>query len=748
MEPEPSAPRTLLEVATLSLREGHDLRAILDEVTAAGVEATGADFGAFFYTDEDEKGSRLDLFSLAGQGGRTFPASTPVRHTPLFDPTFSGQGTVRVGDVTRDARYGHNAHGGVPAGHAAVRSYLATPVRSTDGRVLGALLFAHGEPDRFDDAAQRAAETVAAQAAVAVDNARLFAAERAARQAAERERALARAATRRMQQLQRITALLSGTASAGDVITLVPTAVTDVVACHSAAVYMLDPAADALVGSGSPTLPPQVAALLPHLPLTVDNHVTEAFRTREPVCLLVRDQDRYPAYDDIDVGDIRASLAVPVLDAGGRTTGVLIVNSAEDAEFAAEEVDLFRSVAAQVSLALDRAHLYDAERAARRQLGASVAALTDLARTLQQGMLPRSLPALERARVAVRYQPATAGAEVGGDWYDAVRARDHVVFVIGDVQGHSTAAAALMGQLRTAVRAYVSEGHGPAAVLRRTNRVLHDLGHELFATCCLLQLDQRTGVAVVASAGHPVPVVADAGGVRELAVSPGLPLGIEPEASYEVAVHELALPTRIALYTDGVVETSAAPLAVGEEALRRALLAGAADVERLADQVLASIPHRLTDDAAVLLVDYAGPRVRGREVAVTLPADLRAVAAARRFLRAELGGWRLEEVVDTSELVISELVTNALVHTDEPPVVTLRYVSEAGELTLAVRDRSTRLPQERVADPEAPGGRGLLVVERLADSWGVTPHEDGKTVWAELTVTAPHAERMQPVTLG
>ncbi|WP_158257260.1 ATP-binding SpoIIE family protein phosphatase [Kineococcus xinjiangensis] len=738
MDPHRPASRTVLEVATLSLREGHDLRAILDEVTAAGVEATGAQYGAFFYHSEDEGGSRLDVFSLVGAERHEMPATTPVRSTPLFAPTFSGEGSVRVGDVAREPRFGHNAHGGLPAPHVPVRSYLATPVRGTDGRVFGAVLYGHRDPDRFGEAEQEAAEAVAAQAAVAIDNARLFAAEREARETAERERAAARAATLRMQQLQRITALLSRTASATDVIAVVPEAVSEVLGCHSSAVYMIDPSGrPGLVGRGTSNLPPDIAARLTHLPLDVDSHVTAAFHGREPRWLLTGQRARYSTYDGLDTGSIGTSVAVPVLDRDSRAVGVLIVNDEDEREPHPDDVDLLRSVAAQVAQALERARLYDAERAAREQLAASVTALTDLARALQQGLLPRELPDLDRTSVAVRYLPAVAGAEVGGDWYDAIRTSDHVVFVIGDVQGHSTTAAGLMGQLRTAVRAYVSEGHGPAAVLQRTNRMLLDLNHDLFATCCLVQLDQRTGVAVVASAGHPLPMAADERGVRELTVAPGLPLGIQADADYEVAVHKLPLPTRVVLYTDGVVETAGAPLSTGEEALRASLTQPAASCEQLADRIVAGIPHRLTDDAAVLLLDYAGPRVHGDEVAVTLPTDRRAVSAARSFLRAELGQWRLEHLIDDSELVLSELVTNALVHTDDPPVVTLRYVSDSDELVLSVRDRSARGPEERSPDLEAQGGRGLLIVDTLATAWGVTSHDDGKTVWAELLASRP-----------
>ncbi|WP_432534770.1 SpoIIE family protein phosphatase [Kineococcus arenarius] len=726
--------QTLLHVTTLSLRHGTDLRAILHAATVAATDVTGAEYGALFYHDRDEHGDRLDLFTLSGARADEFPTSEPVRHTPLFAPTFTGADPVRIDDLAADPRYGHGTTGGVPGHHRPVRSYLAVPVTSNGGHVVGAMLFGHSEPGRFDEEAEAAAVAAAQGAGIAVDNALLLGEQRAARELAEDREAAAAAAAARTALLQRITALLSTSATTVDITGSVPRAVTEATGCVSAALYLLDDSRGVLVGHGYPPLPPDLAAALSDIATDADTPVTEAVRTRTPVTFTRADAARYAGLRGLDPGVVRSSLAVPLVERSGRALGALIVNW-DDAAPRDDEVALFSSVAAQVSLALERAQLLDAERAARENLAGSVAALTDLARTLQRGLLPQRLPTLERVAVAVRYQPAVVGAEVGGDWYDAIALDEGVVFVIGDVQGHSTTAAGLMGQLRTAVRAYVTEGHGPGAALERTNRLLVDQAEELFATCCLVRLDQESGAVTVATAGHPAPLVADGAGLRELEVEPGPPLGVDRAATYPTATHHLRERSRVVLYTDGVVETRADQLDAGVDSLRRTVAASAgAPCEEIANRIMASIPHRLDDDAAMLVLEYTGPSAELEEATLPLPADVRAVAQARTFLRTALNAWSATDLLDEAELVLSELVTNALVHTDCATGVLLRYDRGAQRLTISVQDRSTRHPRERHADADALGGRGLGIVEAVADDWGVTVEGDGKTVWAELAV--------------
>ena len=679
----------LRRVCALALRHGHDLQAVLEATTAAVASLTGASLGALVARAQD---GTADVLVRTGAA----PGALPAAALGLAP----GPELVRADDLGADG----------------ARSALAVPLPVAEAPVEATLLLLHPEPGRFGDAAEGAAVAAATTAGLAVDTALLFAVERAARKEAEDREAVATGSAARTALLQRITALLSTSATTADITARVPAAIVEALDCASAAVHVLDPVRGVLTGSGSPpTSGPGVQAL------EADTPVAEAARTRRPVTSL-RD----------GAGRVRSGIAVPMLSQDQRVLGVLEVTWA-DATRPAEDVGLLAGVVAQVALAIERAQLLDAERAAREDLAASVAALTDLARTLQRGLLPRHLPSLARVDVAVRYQPAVVGAEVGGDWYDAIRTDDSVVFVIGDVQGHSTTAAGLMGQLRTAVRAYASEGHGPAAVLERTNRLLVGLGDELFATCCLVQLDQATGDVAVATAGHPLPLVSDERGLHELLTDPGPPLGVVEDAEYTQRTHRLRGRSRVVLYTDGVVESPADQLTSGEAALRSTLARHTEDSsEDLATAIMTSIPHRLDDDAAMLVLQYAGPTAVREEATLPLPPDLRAVADARAFLRTALRAWGGEGLTDSAELVLSELVTNAMVHTDGEATVSLRYDPTARRLTISVQDGSSRHPRERDADSEALGGRGLAIVDAVAAEWGVSMDGEGKAVWADV----------------
>ncbi|GAA0293697.1 SpoIIE family protein phosphatase [Kineococcus aurantiacus] len=358
----------------------------------------------------------------------------------------------------------------------------------------------------------------------------------------------------------------------------------------------------------------------------------------------------------------------------------------------------------------------------------------DTARALQAALLPHALPSTDHVRLTARYLPGTDGAEVGGDFYDAIEAGNTFVVAMGDVQGHNASAAALMGRVRTAVRAYVSEGHDLSAVLERTNQLMQSFEGELFATCCLIALDQATGEVEVASAGHPAPLLFAPGPVRPLSVDPGPPLGVEHDAEFPRTRHRLTGRSRVLLYTDGVVEWPR-EAGTGEGTLEVALTAHAsAPAETVADRVLAPVQHERDDDAALLVLDYSGPDPGLRETRIVLPTDTRAVRAARDHLRTTLAAWDLSSAADEAELVVSELVTNAVLHSGSPAALTLRHDREDRLLCVGVEDGSTRHPQPRDSDEDATGGRGMHIVQLLAHRWWVAPTGDGKTVWADLLV--------------
>ncbi|MFE6360293.1 SpoIIE family protein phosphatase [Streptomyces sp. NPDC057806] len=283
----------------------------------------------------------------------------------------------------------------------------------------------------------------------------------------------------------------------------------------------------------------------------------------------------------------------------GRPVGVCILSYDSPHEFPAEERAVLTSLAGLIAQAFDLARLYDTKH--------------ELAHSLQQALLPRSLPEITGLRVAARYLPATRGMEIGGDFYDLIRLGDTAAgAVIGDVQGHNAAAAALMGQVRTAVHAHATLGTPPDQVLHRTNRLLTDIAPDLLTSCLYAHLDFARGRASLASAGHLPPLLRlPDGDTRPVAVTPGPLLGIDPAADFPVT--EIALPegALLVFYTDGLVETRGADL---EDAITRLAHHLAAADERDLDLVIddllskADTSGRRTDDIALLVLRHEAHR--------------------------------------------------------------------------------------------------------------------------------------------
>jgi hypothetical protein len=360
---------------------------------------------------------------------------------------------------------------------------------------------------------------------------------------------------------------------------------------------------------------------------------------------------------------------------------------------------------------------------------------------LQRSLLPRKLPKLPGGVAVARYLPATVGLEVGGDWYDVIPlSENHVALVVGDVQGHSAAAATIMGQMRTAIRAYAVEGHPPDVVVSRANRLLVGMETDLFATCCYVAIDMEEGTAWCVRAGHLPPLLRDPDGTtREVTIEGGPPLGVVAEAEYPMSSAALAPGAVLTLLTDGLVESSSLHL---EEGLRRVCdvlsTADPSDAGRMADKLLGGV-NRRDDDVALLLFRYDGIGVLPLRAGWTVWRLPDAVAHARRFTSRTLRAWRMAEKSDATLLIVSELVTNALVHTQGPVRLDLTLAGE--RLRVAVSDSSPRTPvKPTIVNWEATGGRGILLVEALSASYGSVPLSGGKQVWADLTTDLPPDE--------
>ncbi|WP_328875780.1 SpoIIE family protein phosphatase [Streptomyces sp. NBC_00287] len=298
----------------------------------------------------------------------------------------------------------------------------------------------------------------------------------------------------------------------------------------------------------------------------------------------------YPAREATPDGF--AAWAYLPLIASGRPVGTLVLAYTEPHGFPADERAVLTSLGGLIAQALERAVLYDAKH--------------QLAHGLQAALLPHSLPPLPGIDAAARYLPATQGMDIGGDFYDLVPAQGQAAAVIGDVQGHNVTAAGLMGQIRTAVRAYTTVGQPPAEVMRSTNRLLIDLGADLFASCLYLRLDAEHGRAVMARAGHPPPLLRRPDGrVRVLDLAGGPLLGIDGSATYQTTQVDLAPGSVLALYTDGLIESPGTDIEDALADLGRVLAeTGDLPLDELADRLLESraMPRGRIDDVAVLLL--------------------------------------------------------------------------------------------------------------------------------------------------
>ncbi len=358
-----------------------------------------------------------------------------------------------------------------------------------------------------------------------------------------------------------------------------------------------------------------------------------------------------------------------------------------------------------------------------------------VALTLQRSLLPSTSLTSLTLDVAARYLPGSTDAQVGGDWYDVVAlGAGRTALVIGDVMGRGVHAAALMGQLRAAVRAYAQLDLPPERVLELLDRLVEEMSAARdvgqIVTCIYAVHDPGDQTVTLASAGHPPPVLIDDDRCSVWRGVVGPPLGTG-YGQYDATTSPFGPAAGLVLYTDGLVEKRNSDIDSGIAQLVDALdETRNEDLERLADGALSVGGDGQHDDVALLAV-----RVREADlplpVVVELHGDARAARLARRATSAALDEWAVRgDVVDVAVLLAAELVNNAVTHTGRPRQLRLRLL--AGRIVIEVSDADVRPPRRLLQDATAEGGRGLMIVAALASTWGVRFEGSGKIVWCEL----------------
>ncbi|MFF3918669.1 SpoIIE family protein phosphatase [Streptomyces sp. NPDC001852] len=554
----------------------------------------------------------------------------------------------------------------------------------------------------------------------------------------EAERADAeRASAERAALVQRITRELAEAVTAQDVMAAVADGV--MTPLGATGLVMLGTVGDRLTVVGSRGYTERFTRLLDGRWSVRDtmNPVGDALRTRTPLCISSPEEflKSYPGTETLVREGAKQAWAFLPLAVSGREIGAAVISFGRPRVLDDDERTLLTALSGLIAQALERAGLYDEA--------------TTRARTLQRSLLPQALPKLPELTTAARYQPAKQGADVGGDWYDVIPlSAARVALVIGDVMGHGMAEAATMGGLRTAVRTLSELELPPDEILGHLNDIVGDLGNDAFATCLYGIYDPVSRRLSYASAGQPPPAVAHPDGtVTFLPMTPDPPLGV---AAPPFETHETVLPadSLLALYSDGLVESKERDVTTGmshlAELLSRSVRAmptsspDASDLDALcADLTSALLPAHgaLSDDAALLLA-RAHPLNAENVAEWPLPEDPVAAGQARDLVRAQLSDWGLsdEDLVMTTELLVSELVGNVVRHACGP--IRLRMLRSRA-LICEVSDASLTTPHIRHTSATDEGGRGLQLISALCERWGTRHTRTGKSIWTEQPLPEP-----------
>jgi anti-sigma regulatory factor (Ser/Thr protein kinase)/putative methionine-R-sulfoxide reductase with GAF domain len=412
---------------------------------------------------------------------------------------------------------------------------------------------------------------------------------------------------------------------------------------------------------------------------------------------------------------IRSMLGVPLI-VESELIGVMHIGSLTPRQFDQRDLAVLQLAAARAAPGIERARLFSALEHEHQ-----------VAMLLQRSLLPRALPEMTGIRIAARYLPARD--EVGGDWYDVIELpRGLIGLAIGDVVGHGVRAAALMGQLRTALHAYAQEGHGPSLTLELVDRFVQAMGEYAMATAAYAVFDPESGRIRMATAGHPPPIIISERSARVLELTPGAPLGGFPYGT--CPEHEFSLGTgeTVLLYTDGLVERRGTPLSDAIERLAT-VLTRATSAERACQvAVREMVPEEgLADDVAIVAMQSTPIPP---DLQLDLPADPGVLSATRRLLRRWLRERGAEEpVISEVALAVNEACANAIEHAYDPGPASFQLRArvekdEAGDMiVISIRDTG----QWRAPRGENRG-RGLTIIETAMDHLDINRAADGTEI--------------------
>jgi serine phosphatase RsbU (regulator of sigma subunit)/anti-sigma regulatory factor (Ser/Thr protein kinase) len=422
---------------------------------------------------------------------------------------------------------------------------------------------------------------------------------------------------------------------------------------------------------------------------------------------------------------VHSLIAVPLL-ARGVVLGIASFYRA-GSSFGDDDRSLAQELAARAALSIDNARRYTHERT--------------MVLALQRRLLPHGLPDQDAVEVAHRYLPAES--DVGGDWYDVIPlSGTRVGLLVGDVVGHGMLSAATMGRLRTAARSFAELDFSPDEVLTHLDNLVGRLDREdpdgkgagvIGATCLYAVYDPTEQRCLMARAGHPPPALVRPDGTvsyPDLPAGPPLGLGGLPFDTVEIDVPE---GSQLVLYTDGLIEDRHRDVDMVLEQLRAALAHPERAPEETCQAVLDTVAPVHPHDDIALLVARVHALDPGRIAAWELPADPAVVAEVRASAMRRMADWGLDETAFAAELILSELITNAIRHGAGPIRVRLLY---GRTLICEVSDVSNTAPHLRRAASTDEGGRGLFLVAQLSQSWGTRYLPEGKVIWAECGLDA------------